>query len=533
MHRIGHRVRTAAIAIAFVALCVAPASASALDTASRPADAIRARWAQLRPVFVGSPYVVSPGTSAPYQTGTLAPGFLQDGLNAVNYARFLAGLPDDVTLDVDYTNRAQHGAVLLSASTFSHTPPKPADMDTAFYDLGYGATSRSNIGWGHSSLAQFNTSCIDDSDSSNIDRLGHRRWLLDPPLKRTGMGYAASFSDTFVFDWSRTPALTDYDYVAWPCAGSFPVEMLDAGTAWSVTLDPAKYAWTTGTTGKSVTLRRQRDGATWVFTGADTDKGGKYFNFETSGYGVANCFVFRPDPATLGGYGVGDTFDVTISGVTLKSSGLPAAINYRTELISHEPLPTPDAQAPVTASDAVATYAGGAVVRLWASDAGGSGVAHTYWSLDGGAVTEGSTVATSALGVHTLEFWSVDGAGNEETPHNTTTFEVTRVVQVPAAVTIRRSASSVRAGRAVTLSGIVVPAGLAGAPVRVYVRRPYSKRWVLLTTRAVAGDGSGRWSYRYVMRRSLRRGYYRFKAVLPAGPGNLAATSGSVTVRLR
>lgn len=57
-------------------------------------------------------------------------------------------------------------------------------------------------------------------------------------------------------------------------------------------------------------------------------------------------------------------------------------------------------------------------VTLTAADTGGSGVAATYYSLDGGAqqtYTAAFTVGTD--GDHTLSYWSVDKAGNIETAH--------------------------------------------------------------------------------------------------------------------
>lgn len=69
----------------------------------------------------------------------------------------------------------------------------------------------------------------------------------------------------------------------------------------------------------------------------------------------------------------------------------------------------------MTISDAVATYSVSATIALTAEDnAGGSGVAETYWSLDGGDLSTGTVVATSAAGPHTLSYWSVDYAGNAE-----------------------------------------------------------------------------------------------------------------------
>jgi hypothetical protein len=52
-------------------------------------------------------------------------------------------------------------------------------------------------------------------------------------------------------------------------------------------------------------------------------------------------------------------------------------------------------------------------VNLNASDAL-SGVAATYYSLDGGAQQSGTSIPISSEGTHTLQFWSVDNAGNIE-----------------------------------------------------------------------------------------------------------------------
>jgi hypothetical protein len=84
-----------------------------------------------------------------------------------------------------------------------------------------------------------------------------------------------------------------------------------------------------------------------------------------------------------------------------------------------------DNAAPATVSDAVATYASAAAIHLTASDGfAGSGAAHTFYRLDASAQAEGTTIVTAAAGSHTLEFWSVDAAGNAGT-HQVATFAVT------------------------------------------------------------------------------------------------------------
>jgi hypothetical protein len=85
----------------------------------------------------------------------------------------------------------------------------------------------------------------------------------------------------------------------------------------------------------------------------------------------------------------------------------------------------PDLTAPVTTSNAVLSYLGSATVVLSSSD--NVGVTHTYYKLDNGATTEGTTITTSALGFHMIQFWSVDAAGNVESV-NSAFFMVNRVI---------------------------------------------------------------------------------------------------------
>ncbi|MDP2233839.1 MAG: hypothetical protein Q8K89_09400, partial [Actinomycetota bacterium] len=77
-----------------------------------------------------------------------------------------------------------------------------------------------------------------------------------------------------------------------------------------------------------------------------------------------------------------------------------------------------DSVPPVTTTDAVAQYLGGATITLSASDTGGTGVRFTRYRLDGGAILTGAVVGVpgpaSATESHTLEYWSEDYAGNIE-----------------------------------------------------------------------------------------------------------------------
>ncbi|MRR11421.1 hypothetical protein EG835_02830, partial [bacterium] len=72
-----------------------------------------------------------------------------------------------------------------------------------------------------------------------------------------------------------------------------------------------------------------------------------------------------------------------------------------------------DTVAPLTTSDTVSTYLNTATVNLTSADLD-SGVQYTRWRLDGGIWNTGTTVTTSTAGAHTLEFYSLDNAGNIE-----------------------------------------------------------------------------------------------------------------------
>jgi large repetitive protein len=80
-----------------------------------------------------------------------------------------------------------------------------------------------------------------------------------------------------------------------------------------------------------------------------------------------------------------------------------------------------DTTAPVTTSDAVASYWNSAAIELTATDA--EGVAYIYYRIDGGItrlyrVAAGvlhTTATISDAGDHTIAFWAQDTAGNVET----------------------------------------------------------------------------------------------------------------------
>ena len=234
----------------------------------------------------------TPSVTAPYTPGKVKNELLQRVADRLNALRTIAGLPV-VALDDELCKNAQYGAVLLAASAFSHYPDKPGDMSDDFYEKGVRATSSSNI-YAGLSLLSTPDGFMDDSDSSNIDRLGHRRWQLNPSMGKIGFGYVLGgsygrYTTEKVFDQSGTGG--DYSFIGWPASGAFPKELFGKHVAWSVTVNPSRYEMPEYNT-VTVTLTHENDGKTWTFSSGSSDG---YFNVNTGSYGISNCIIFRPD----------------------------------------------------------------------------------------------------------------------------------------------------------------------------------------------------------------------------------------------
>lgn len=240
----------------------------------------------------GNLFEEMPSVNAPYATGKVTGEALNAALNRLNAMRRLAGLPS-VELDAALCENAQYGAVLTAHNgQLNHTPSKVADMDDTFFSKAYKATSSSNLAAGYSLVSSVD-GFMDDSDAGNIDRVGHRRWQLNPAMGKVGFGVAkgdsgSSYVAEKVFD--NSGAGCGYDYISWPSSGNFPQELFTGGQAWSVTVNPKLYNAPSANR-VTVTLTSE-DGKTWNLSSGSSDG---YFNVNNGGYGVSNCIIFRPD----------------------------------------------------------------------------------------------------------------------------------------------------------------------------------------------------------------------------------------------
>lgn len=255
----------------------------------------------------------SPSVNSPYSAGKVSNDTNQQALKLLNLIRYVAGIDGTVTLDSGYTEKAQAAAVVNAANgEISHNPSRPSGMSDNLYNLGKQGAQNGNLavfsynaGFGESLIGSW----MQDSDANNINRVGHRRWILNPTMGKTGFGIVNNadkgiwntFSSMYTMDFSRTNA-TETN-VAWP-AQTTPIELFTAGSAWSLSTGSTVNINTV-----KVTVKRATDGKTWNFSKNSSD-GDFYVNNDN--YGQTGCIIFKPKDLTVNS---NDYFDVSVTGV--------------------------------------------------------------------------------------------------------------------------------------------------------------------------------------------------------------------------
>jgi photosystem II stability/assembly factor-like uncharacterized protein len=155
------------------------------------------------------------------------------------------------------------------------------------------------------------------------------------------------------------------------------------------------------------------------------------------------------------------------------------------------PPPIPDSIAPVTTWPGwAATFVTKAVIVLDAADAG-SGVANTWYKLDGGAETTGTMLSVTAPGVHTIQFRSVDASDNVEVWQPVKTF----TVLIATKLSITSNYTTITHKHRVVFSGTISPNQPNGTRIYFYLRKSGSTHWSYLTSRTTYS--SHHWSYSY------------------------------------
>lgn len=189
-------------------------------------------------VAYGSEYAARPsemGWTGNYETcdpGRASERLAVETLRRVNYYRAMAGVPAGVVLNPEFSAKAQHAALTMSATgRLSHTPDDGFDCLTG---TGREAAANSNLYLGRTGPAAID-GYIQDPGDRNRD-VGHRNTILHPPTTEIGVGHVAG-SDTaypanalWVFDdgvFADSPDLREPEgFVAWPPRGYVPPDLV-------------------------------------------------------------------------------------------------------------------------------------------------------------------------------------------------------------------------------------------------------------------------------------------------------------------
>lgn len=150
--------------------------------------------------------------------------------------------------------------------------------------------------------------------------------------------------------------------------------------------------------------------------------------------------------------------------------------------------PGPDTVPPMTTPSFLptigASYTSTRSVTLTATD-GGSGVKATYWRVDAGGYSTGTTFTVGGEGVHTFSYYSTDNAGNKEATRTSNPFRIDTVAPV--------TASSVTSGQALvgTQTLTLTPADTGSGVAGTWWRLDGGSTWTSGTAVPVASPASG------------------------------------------
>jgi len=156
--------------------------------------------------------------------------------------RYLCGVAfETLSWDAKCVELAEHASSInAKLNQMTHAPARPPGMSDADYELGRKGAGESNLFTGLTQAGPCVDGWMDDSDEKNIDRVGHRRWCLNPTMGKTGFGATGNYAAMYAWD-SSNKDIPNWDYVAYPARGYMPISFFGAKHAWSVSPNKAVY----------------------------------------------------------------------------------------------------------------------------------------------------------------------------------------------------------------------------------------------------------------------------------------------------
>lgn len=239
-------------------------------------------------------------------------------LKLLNSYRFLCGVPSDVQLSYDYGEKTAATVRLLDhIGRLTHQPQRPTNITDELWELGRVGAARSNlhqIGKVVESVHGF----MFDSDPSNINRVGHRRWCLNPSMQQTAFGQHDRWVAMWAMD-SSSQQVTLPPFLAYPAPGYFSAKHMQARVAWSVDLHPQHYR-------VQPNCRVQVHQADRNYRRTKSVEIDHFKLCRQPRGGFATSLIFRP----VAGYQTGSRYWVLITGLT-DASDQPTTIEYLVE----------------------------------------------------------------------------------------------------------------------------------------------------------------------------------------------------------
>lgn len=233
-------------------------------------------------------------------------------LTRLNHYRLLCGLDTDVVFDATAIHEAQCAAEVCAAmGRLDHHPKSNPGVSEERWEAGKTGCAKSNLAQGSIGTRAIDA-WNDDSDNSNRDRLGHRRWQLWPELERFGYGEEGSFSAGHVIGGGGS-SQADVPAVMFPPRGLMPLTMFGAHYCWHLSPDPKRYD-----VSKDAKLEIRPYDTQSGKTGEPIPI--QYRNVNAAGFGGRPAIIAQPEQILLKRMGA---FQVTVSGVSKKDANAP------------------------------------------------------------------------------------------------------------------------------------------------------------------------------------------------------------------
>ena len=196
----------------------------------------------------------------------------------------------------------------------AHTgQPKPRNMNDNLYKSGVKGCSTCNLSQGNDNLYDAIDGWV--RDDGNFTTIGHRRWIIYPPMKKTGFGNVGGYFAMYCFD--KTFVETEYKNIAWPIR-NMPIEF-GLTESWSLSIgkkisDDIEVTLTNKKTGKIEKFSKKTKGK---------------FHISNDNYGQVGCVIFS------GPYKCkdGDSYRVDIKG---KNIAVSYDVNFFKAECDHE-----------------------------------------------------------------------------------------------------------------------------------------------------------------------------------------------------